>query len=77
MHDDQYNGLKEEVREGTEILLERGWSAPKALEEALEREEIYVEPDKRKKKKRRKKKPVEPTPPPPEPPEPPPPSFQQ
>ena len=35
MHDDLYNGLKEEVREGTEILLERGWSAPKALEEAL------------------------------------------
>jgi 5-methyltetrahydrofolate--homocysteine methyltransferase len=25
MHDDLYNGLKEEVAEGTEILLERGW----------------------------------------------------
>ena len=35
MHDDLYNGLKEEVAEGTEILLERGWSAPKVLEEAL------------------------------------------
>ena len=48
-----------------------------ALEEALEREEIYSEPEKKKKKKRRKKKPVQPTPPPPEPPKPPPPSFQQ
>ena len=35
MHDDLYNGLKEEVREGTEILLERGWSANKTLNEAL------------------------------------------
>ncbi len=35
MHDDLYNGLKDEVREGTEILIERGWSAPKTLEEAL------------------------------------------
>ncbi len=35
MQDDLYNGLKEEVAEGTEILLERGWSAPKVLEEAL------------------------------------------
>ncbi len=35
MHDDLYNGLKEEVVEGTEILLERGWSANKVLNEAL------------------------------------------
>ncbi|MBT4077635.1 MAG: cobalamin-binding protein, partial [Gammaproteobacteria bacterium] len=35
MHDDLYNGLKEEVAEGTEILLERGWSANKVLNEAL------------------------------------------
>ncbi len=35
MHDDLYNGLKEEVAEGTEILLERGWSANKILNEAL------------------------------------------
>ncbi len=35
MQDDLYNGLKEEVAEGTEILLERGWEAPKVLEEAL------------------------------------------
>ena len=35
MQDDLYNGLKEEVAEGTEILLERGWDAPKVLEEAL------------------------------------------
>ncbi len=35
MHDDLYNGLKEEVAEGTEILLERGWGANKVLNEAL------------------------------------------
>lgn len=35
MHDDLYNGLREEVVEGTEILLERGWSASKVLDEAL------------------------------------------
>ncbi len=35
MHDDLYNGLKEEVAEGTEILLERGWSANKVLSQAL------------------------------------------
>ena len=26
MHDDLYDGLKEEVEEGVRILLERGWS---------------------------------------------------
>ena len=35
MHDDLYDGLKEEVVEGTEILLNRGWSAEKVLNEAL------------------------------------------
>jgi len=35
MHDDLYNGLKEEVVEGTEILLERGWGPDKVLAEAL------------------------------------------
>jgi len=35
MHDDLYNGLKEEVVEGTEILLERGWAADKVLADAL------------------------------------------
>ena len=35
MHDDLYNGLKEEVAEGTQILLDRGWSANKVLNEAL------------------------------------------
>jgi len=35
MHDDLYNGLKEEITEGTEILLERGWDANKVLNEAL------------------------------------------
>jgi len=35
MHDDLYNGLKEEIIEGTEILLERGWSPSKVLNDAL------------------------------------------
>lgn len=35
IHDDLYDGLKEEIEEGTNILLERGWSAEKVLAEAL------------------------------------------
>ena len=35
MHDDLYDGLKEEIVEGTNILLERGWSPDKVLAEAL------------------------------------------
>ena len=35
MHDDLYDGLKEEIEEGTNILLERGWEAGKVLDEAL------------------------------------------
>ena len=35
MHDDLYDGLKEEVEEGTNILLERGWAPYKVLTEAL------------------------------------------
>ena len=35
MKDDLYDGLKEEVVEGTEILLERGWSAERVLNEPL------------------------------------------
>ena len=35
MHDDMYDGLAEEIAEGTNILLGRGWSATKVLEEAL------------------------------------------
>ena len=35
MHDDLYDGLKEEIIEGTEILLERGWTAEKVLSDAL------------------------------------------
>jgi methanogenic corrinoid protein MtbC1 len=35
MHDDLYDGLKDEIVEGTEILLERGWAADKVLSEAL------------------------------------------
>jgi len=35
MHDDLYDGLKEEIEEGTNILLERGWSPDAVLGEAL------------------------------------------
>jgi 5-methyltetrahydrofolate--homocysteine methyltransferase len=35
MHDDLYDGLKEEIVEGTQILLDRGWSAEKVLNQAL------------------------------------------
>ncbi|MFO1436126.1 MAG: B12-binding domain-containing protein [Gammaproteobacteria bacterium] len=35
MHDDLYNGLKEEIEEGTRILLERKWAPDKVLNEAL------------------------------------------
>jgi methylmalonyl-CoA mutase cobalamin-binding domain/chain len=35
MHDDLYDGLREEIVEGTEILLGRDWSPEKVLNEAL------------------------------------------
>ncbi len=35
MHDDLYDGLGDEIVEGTEILLERGWGADKVLNDAL------------------------------------------
>jgi len=35
MHDDLYDGLAEEIDEGTRILLDRGWSATRTLDEAL------------------------------------------
>jgi methylmalonyl-CoA mutase cobalamin-binding domain/chain len=35
MHDDLYDGLAQEIAEGTAILLERGWPADKVLNEAL------------------------------------------
>ncbi|HEX6141649.1 MAG TPA: corrinoid protein [Geminicoccaceae bacterium] len=35
MHDDLYDGLKDEVEEGVNILLERGWSPYRVLTEAL------------------------------------------
>jgi methanogenic corrinoid protein MtbC1 len=35
MHDDLYDGLKEEIAEGTKILLERDWPADKVLNDAL------------------------------------------
>ena len=35
MHDDLYDGLKEEIEEGTNILLERGWAPDKLLANAL------------------------------------------
>jgi len=35
MHDDLYDGLREEIEDGTNILLSREWEAGKILEEAL------------------------------------------
>ncbi|MCE0507130.1 MULTISPECIES: corrinoid protein [unclassified Roseivivax] len=35
MHDDLYDGLKEEIEEGVNILLERGWQPYEILTEAL------------------------------------------
>ena len=35
MHDDLYDGLRDEIVEGTNILLERGWAATKVLDDAL------------------------------------------
>ena len=35
MHDDLYDGLRDEIVEGTELLLGRGWGADKVLNEAL------------------------------------------
>ena len=35
MHDDLYDGMAPEIREGTDILLSRGWGPEKVLNEAL------------------------------------------
>ena len=35
MHDDLYDGMASEIAEGTNLLLARGWSAQKLLDEAL------------------------------------------
>jgi methylmalonyl-CoA mutase cobalamin-binding domain/chain len=35
MHDDLYDGLADEIYEGTQILLDRDWSAEKVLNDAL------------------------------------------
>tara|TARA_B100000579_G_scaffold376191_1_gene341487 strand:+ start:773 stop:1477 length:705 start_codon:yes stop_codon:yes gene_type:complete len=35
MHDDLYDGMAEEIVEGTELLLSRGWTADRVLSEAL------------------------------------------
>ncbi len=35
MHDDLYDGLKEEIEEGTRILLGRGWEPYRVLQDAL------------------------------------------
>jgi methylmalonyl-CoA mutase cobalamin-binding domain/chain len=35
MHDDLYDGLADEIVEGTSILLDRGWNAEKVLADAL------------------------------------------
>jgi len=37
MHDDLYNGLRDEIVEGTNILLERKWTPDKVLNDALTR----------------------------------------
>jgi methanogenic corrinoid protein MtbC1 len=35
MHDDLYDGLADDIAQGTQILLDRGWEATRVLEEAL------------------------------------------
>jgi methylmalonyl-CoA mutase cobalamin-binding domain/chain len=35
MHDDLYDGMKDEIAEGTTILLDRGWAPDRVLSEAL------------------------------------------
>jgi len=35
MHDDLYDGMKEEIHEGTTILLDRGWAPDRVLNDAL------------------------------------------
>ena len=35
MHDDLYDGMKDEIEEGTTILLDRGWSAESVLNKSL------------------------------------------
>ena len=35
IHDDLYDGLREEIIEGTHLLLDRGWAADRVLNEAL------------------------------------------
>src|SRR3954464_13650830 len=35
MHDDLYDGLADEIAEGTQILLDRAWAADKVLNDAL------------------------------------------
>ena len=35
MHDDLYDGLREEIEEATRILLSRGWNAKRLLDDAL------------------------------------------
>ena len=35
MHEDLYDGLRDEIEEGTRILLDRGWAPKRVLDEAL------------------------------------------
>ncbi len=35
MHDDLYDGMRDEIVEGTQILLDRGWDPEKVLNKAL------------------------------------------
>ena len=43
MHDDLYDGLSDEIVEGIEILLKRGWEPYDALTKALDRSRWYRE----------------------------------
>src|SRR5579885_2792932 len=41
MHDDLYDGLRDEIVEGTKILLSRGWNAEKVLNEATVKGDVH------------------------------------
>nr|MBC8226134.1 B12-binding domain-containing protein [Gammaproteobacteria bacterium] len=45
MNEDLYDGLAEEIAEGTQILLDRGWEATDVMDEALVRGMVVVGDD--------------------------------
>ena len=45
MHEDLYDGIAEEIAEGKQILLDRGWEATKVIEEALVEGRVVVGKD--------------------------------